>query len=122
MAVTGEWNRCPFCRTALWGGAPGADVHRVASKLVGRKRCPRCGADLWVVAFTDGAMFFIRQRNESLQAFLTSLAALISPKVRLSAAEIEAALGRMDALDLVEFVMEVEEAMQSQEPEPGSGG
>jgi hypothetical protein len=113
MAVSGERNRCPFCRTALW--AP-------ASERWSRKRCPRCGAELLVVAFTDGAIFFIRQPGESMQDLLTSLARLINPKLRMSGSEMEAVLEGMDSLDLVEFEMEVEEAMQSQEPEAGSGG
>ena len=40
MGVTGARECCPACRAALW--VP-------ASELLGERRCPRCGTDLWVV-------------------------------------------------------------------------
>ncbi len=113
MAVTGEWNRCPFCRTPLWAGA---------SERWILKPCPRCGAELWVVGFSAGAMFFMRQPGQSLHDFVASLAALVCPKFGVTGREVKAELGRMDSLDLLDFVFQVEEAMQSDQGEPGFGG
>ncbi len=114
MAVSGERNRCPFCRTSLW--AP-------ASERWSRKRCPRCGADLWVVAFSDLAVFFVRQSGETLHEFFASLARLVWPEEDgLSESELKAALSSADSLDLLDLMFRVEEAIHCQQPEPGSRG
>jgi hypothetical protein len=113
MAVSGERNCCPFCRTSLWASA---------SERWSRKRCPRCAAELWVVAFSDLAMFFVRQPGETSHEFLASLAALVWPEDGFSDSDVKAALSSMDSLDLLEFIFEVEKAMHCRQPEPGSPG
>jgi hypothetical protein len=55
-------------------------------------------------------MFFLRRRDQSECSFLAALAA---PLFRTSADKLEAALKSADRLDLVEFVMDVEEAMNA---------
>jgi hypothetical protein len=89
-------NRCPLCRAALW--APDTEV-------IGSRDCPRCGAELWVLVGSSPA-FYLRQPGQSKASFLADLAGL-------SAEEIEHALKHADDLDLVEFVMEIEEKLRS---------
>jgi hypothetical protein len=101
MALTGERRRCPLCRAALW--APPAEP-------LGRQDCPRCGADLWAGGFSDGPVFLPRRPGQSPSDFL---AALAGPRLGLSADEMAAALAGADDLDLVELVMEIEEALRS---------
>jgi hypothetical protein len=86
------------CRTALWG-----DVR----EPFGQKRCPRCGAELWVLDFSAGPAFFSRLPGESLHDFLTDLA---GPESDLSATDIEAALKGADSFDVLEFLSELEAA------------
>ena len=93
-------NHCPVCRAALW--APN-------SETIGRRDCPRCGAELWALAGSDGPMFFVRRSGESECRFL---AALAGPLFGVSAEEMEVGLTSADHLDLVEFVLEVEEALR----------
>jgi hypothetical protein len=88
MAVTGARGRCPACRAAL--AAP-------ATELVGERRCPRCSADLWVVAFSDGRVFFPRRPVESLDDLLV---ALVGPALG-RASELEAAMRETYHIDLV---------------------
>jgi hypothetical protein len=90
-------NRCPLCRAAL--GAPDTEA-------IGSKRCPRCGADLWVLVGSAGAVFYIRQAGQSKSSFLAGLAGM-------SAEETEEMLKGADSLDLVEIVMEIEEKLRS---------
>src|SRR5262245_53208045 len=101
MGVTGARGRCPACRAAL--GVPTAE-------LLGERRCPRCSADLWVVAFSRGPVFFPRRPGESVADLLADLggAALGS-----SAGELEAALRGADPFDVAELLWEVEEALQA---------
>jgi acyl carrier protein len=72
-----------------------------------------------VLSFADGPAFFVRQPNQSLAEFLD---ALTGDQPGLSAKEIEAVLKGADSLDLVEFVMEVEEAVRLQPPGKNTGG
>jgi hypothetical protein len=55
-------------------------------------------------------MFLPRRPGESERGFL---ARLVGPLYNMSAEEMEVALRSADRLDLVEFVMEVEEALRS---------
>jgi hypothetical protein len=80
MAVTGARGACPACRAALW--AP-------ASELLGKHRCPRCGADLWVLVFSRGPVFFPRREGESLAELPIALG---GPEVGTDASELEAAI------------------------------
>jgi hypothetical protein len=89
------------CRAALW-----AEV----CQPLGHKRCPRCGAELWMVGFSEGPAFFPRRPGESI---CDLLAALAGPQLGLSASEIEAGLKDADPFDVVEFVSEVEDVMRS---------
>jgi hypothetical protein len=89
------------CAAALW--APD-------NQTVGRKRCPRCGADLWVLAGADGPVFFVRQPGQSRYQFL---AALAGPLQGVPVEEMEVALRGADSLDLVELVLEIEEALKA---------
>jgi hypothetical protein len=100
MAVTGARGRCPACRAAL--AAP-------ATELVGERGCPRCSADLWVVAFSHGPVFFPRRPGESLADLL---AALAGPALG-RASELEAAMRAADHFDLVELLWEVEEGLRA---------
>src|SRR5262245_34689816 len=93
-------NRRPVCRTALW--APAAEP-------VGRKTCPRCGADLWTLGGPENPLFFPRRPGETERGFLAALAGAV---YGTPAEEMEAALQDADSLDLVEIVLEVEEALR----------
>jgi len=99
MAVTGARGACHACRARLW--AP-------ASELLGKHRCPRCGADLWVLVFSRGPVFFPRREGESLAELLLALG---GPQVGKDASELEAGLGGADHFDLVEVLWEVEESL-----------
>jgi hypothetical protein len=100
MSTTGAADRCPTCGAPLW--APPAEPF-------GSRRCPRCGAELWVVGFSSGPRFFVRRPGESLADFVADLAA-----GRLGPAdEVGAALKTIDSLDLVEFILELEERGQA---------
>jgi hypothetical protein len=72
------------CHAALW-----AEV----CQPLGHNQCPRCGAELWVVGFSEGPAFFLRRPGESVYDLL---AALAGPQLGLSASEIEAALKDAD--------------------------
>jgi hypothetical protein len=100
MSITGD-NRCPVCRAALWFPL---------SEAVGERDCPRCGARLWALAGSEGPMFFVRQRHESKYHFLAALHASIS---NTPVEDVEAALNSADSLDVVEFIMEIEDAMKA---------
>jgi hypothetical protein len=93
-------SHCPVCRAALW--AP-------ESETIGSRKCPRCGAELYVLVGSDRPRFFLRRPDQSPYGFLAALAA---PLYGVSAEEMETMLRGADALDLVEFVIEVEEAMK----------
>ncbi len=82
---------------------------------IGRPHCPRCGADLWVVGFSGASVFFPRRPDQPLADFLAVLA---GPRLGLSAEQIAVALRDADSLDLVELVMEVEEALGPQQGQP----
>jgi hypothetical protein len=99
MPIAGD-NCCPVCRAVLW--AP-------ASETIGCKKCPRCGAELWVL-MGSAPMFFVRQPGQSRLGFL---AGLVGALEGVSAAEMETRLQHLDSLDLVEVVVEVEEALRS---------
>jgi hypothetical protein len=94
-------SRCPACRAALWAAGPGA---------VGEKTCPRCGAALWVLFGSAGPLFFPRRPDEPQCRFLASLSA---PLYGLPAEEVEAGLESADFLDLIEVVVDIEEALRS---------
>jgi hypothetical protein len=100
MTLAGD-NRCPVCRAALW--APDTEA-------IGSKSCPRCGAELWVLVGSGAPVFFLRQPGQSKYGFL---AALAGPVHGVPPDEMEALLKHADSLDLVELVMEIEEAMRS---------
>jgi hypothetical protein len=104
MARTCVFNGCPVCRAALW--AEGCQPF-------GDKQCPRCGTELWVLDFSEGPAFFIRRPGESVYDFL---AALAGRERDFSAKEIEVALKGADALDVVEFLCEVEEVVRRSGP------
>jgi hypothetical protein len=101
MPISGACNRCPVCRAAL--GAPG-------SESLGQAQCPRCGAELWVLGFSQGPAFFPRRPGQTLYDLL---AALAGPQLGFSASEIEQALKGSDELDVVEFLADVEDVMRS---------
>jgi hypothetical protein len=76
-------------------------------------RCPRCGAELWVLALSEGPAFFPRRPAQTLYEFL---AALPGPLFGLSARQVEAGFQDADQLDVVEMLAEVEEALRSPPP------
>ena len=94
-------NHCPLCRAALWAPDPG---------VIDSKTCPRCGADLWVLEGREGPMFFLRRPGQLRYGFL---AALLAPLHGLSTDEMEVLLKRADSLDLIEMVLDVEDALRS---------
>jgi hypothetical protein len=59
---------------------------------------------------SGGPVFFVRQPGQSKSHFLAALAA---PLYSVSADEMEVIVRRADSLDLVEIVMEIEEAIRS---------
>jgi hypothetical protein len=73
-------------------------------------QCPRCDAELWVLAFSEGPAFFPRRPGETLYDLL---AALAGTQLGCSASEIEEALRGADSYDVVELLSEVEEAVRS---------
>jgi hypothetical protein len=93
-------NECPACGAALW--AP--------DNAWGEKQCPRCFAELWFVPFSGGRFFFVRRQGESLAEFLCTL---VAPAMERTPAELEQVIRKSDSLELVELVMEIEEAMES---------
>ncbi len=101
MAVTGACGRCPACRAAL---------ATTAAELLGERRCPRCGADLWVLAFSRGPVFFPRRPGQSLAELL---AALAGPELGAGASELEATMQGADHFDVVELLWEVEEVLRA---------
>ena len=80
------------------------------TQLVSERRCPRCSADLWVVAFSRGPVFFPRRPGESVADLLVALG---GPALGSSASELEAALQGADHFDVVELLWEVEEVLQA---------
>jgi hypothetical protein len=94
-------NRCPLCRAALWAPQPA---------VVDTKNCPRCGADLGVLGGSEGLVFFPRRPGQTRDGFL---AALLAPFHGVSAEEMEAVLKHADSLDLVEVLLELEDAMRT---------
>jgi Zn-finger nucleic acid-binding protein len=107
MAWAGE-NRCPLCRAALWAPDP---------EVLDTKSCPRCGADLWVFGGSEGPIFFPRRPGQTRNGFL---AALLAPFHGVSADEMEDRLKHFDSLDLVELLLDLEDAMKSGRL-PGAG-
>jgi ribosomal protein S27AE len=101
MGVTGARGRCPACGAAL--GVP-------ADQLLGERRCPRCSADLWMLAFSRGPVFFPRRPGESLSELLVALA---GPALGATGSELEAALQGVDHFDLVELLCEVEDVLRA---------
>lgn len=95
-------NHCPVCRAALW--APDDEP-------IGQQSCPRCGADLWVLVGAGAPMLFPRRPDESASDFL-------APLCDVSVERMEAFLKNADDLDLVEFVMEVEETLRAGQCSP----
>jgi hypothetical protein len=89
-------NYCPVCRTSLW--APDTPT-------IGSKKCPRCNAELWVLVGCHGPAFYLRQPGQSKLSFLATLAGRLYGK---STEEMEKMLKKMDSLDLVELVIEIE--------------
>lgn len=100
VGITGARECCPACRAALW---------LPHSELLGERRCPRCGADLWVVVFSRGPVFFPRRPGESLADLL---AALGGPALDTCASELEAVLQGADYFDVVEILWEVEQVLR----------
>jgi hypothetical protein len=74
---------------------------------MGSKKCPRCGADLWVFV---GSLFCVRQPGQTQQRFL---AELVAPSYEMSVEQAELIIQGADSFDLVEIIMDVEEAMRS---------
>jgi hypothetical protein len=80
---------------------------------IGDKQCPRCGAELWVLDFSDGPAFFPRRPGESLYDLLADLA---GRELEFSAREIEVGLEDFDELDVVEFLWDVEQVVRLGHP------
>lgn len=99
--MTGARGRCPACGAAL--SAP-------VEELLGERQCPRCSADLWVLSFSRGPVFFPRRPGESLAELL---AALAGPALSIGASELPAFVQGADHFDLVEMLWEVEEALRA---------
>jgi hypothetical protein len=102
MARNGLPNRCPVCRAAL--AAPPAAVH-------GERDCPRCGAGLWFLLFSDGPTFFVRRPGESVHDLIADLA---GPRLGLTSVQVKDMLQGADSLDVVELVMEIEDALRQE--------
>src|SRR5207302_7303284 len=101
MPATGASNRCPVCRAALW-----VPDH----PPLGYKECPRCRGEFWVLPFSQGPAFFPRRPGESVYDLLADLA---GKQLGLSPADMEAGLKSADSLDIVEMLLEVEDAIRS---------
>ena len=97
MAVGGAQSRCPLC---------GASLFTADCSPLDERQCPRCGAKLWVISFSDGPTCFVRRPGETKYELLASFAG--SDGV-LNPSDIEAAIKKMDSLDFVEFLLELEE-------------
>ena len=74
--------RCPSCSAALWAEP---------KTTVGRRSCPRCDADLFFVNVELETHFIVRGSNNPVAQLL------------------ENSDLKMDSLDVVELVMELEE-------------
>lgn len=74
---------------------------------MGSKKCPRCGAELWVFV---GSLFCVHQPGQTQQRFLAELTARIH---NMTVEQMELIIKGADSLDLVEIIMDVDEAMAS---------
>src|SRR5207244_7168107 len=95
---------CPACRTAL--AAPDVET-------LGPTACPRCGAELWALVGAGAPIFFVRQPG---QAKLDFLAAVWAPLEGKSPEQMRNLVRGLDSLDIVEAVMEIEDALRSGRP------
>jgi hypothetical protein len=94
----GTKGQCPVCRASL--PSP-KELYSVTS-------CPRCDAQLWLLAFASGTTFFVRRAGEAIYDLLSDLAG-----DRLSADEIESILRDADALEVAELLSEIEDAIRT---------
>jgi hypothetical protein len=101
MSRIGAFEACPVCKTAL------AAAH---TESITDRRCPRCEAELWVLAFASGPRFFVRRPGESPADVIVSVA---GPDFRASSQEIDSFLRGADRLDIVEFLGELEAELNS---------
>jgi hypothetical protein len=98
MSTASEHDGCPVCRTSLAAAL---------SEPIAERQCPRCGALLWVLALPSGRVFFVRRSGQSAAEFLALLA---GPRLGLGARDIASFLRSADALDMTEFLEELEES------------
>jgi hypothetical protein len=77
--------------------------------VIVEERCPRCEADLWVLALASERVFFVRRPGQSATEFIESLA---GPGLDLSEPEVVSFLKGADSLDIVELIAEIEAARE----------
>jgi acyl carrier protein len=99
----GSPNDCPVC---------GAFVHIEPSRPPGDAPCPSCGTLLWFVPAAHGATFFdaetVDALRERLLGYISTRMGIPKDRLSLSTSFVED-LG-IDSLDIVELVMQLEEA------------
>src|SRR5579885_2489359 len=97
----GAPNRCPVC---------GGDVRIEPSVPFGDAPCPKCGTLLWFVGFTNETRLFFEY--EAAEEIRERVIEVLAGHLGVSRQQLEsdpALLEKMDSLDLVELVMELEE-------------
>jgi len=98
MKRDGTIGQCPVCRATL--PSP--------KDICGETRCPRCSGQLWHLVFASDPAFFVQHTGETIYDLLAAVAG-----DGFSAAEIESVLRDADALDMAEFLSEIEDTVRS---------
>lgn len=97
-------NRCPLCRK---------DVVIEPSLLFGDATCPSCGQLLWFLSISGGARLYAHSQSDEVRQRVIKMIAdqldVDESKVTGEMSVLSKELGA-DSLDMVELVMELEEA------------
>jgi hypothetical protein len=77
--------------------------------VIVEERCPRCEADLWVLALASECVFFVRRPGQTAAEFIEALA---GPEFGLSERQVGSFFKGADSLDIVELMAEMEAALE----------
>ena len=77
--------------------------------MYGESQCPRCDAQLWHLVPPSRATFFVRRKGESIYDLM---AAVLGARLGLTAKDMENVLKEADSLDVVELLMDLEDALR----------
>lgn len=103
-------NRCPLCE---------AEIRLEPSLPFGDAPCPQCGVLLWFVRFGDETRYYEEERGDALRERLRELIRRnfgVVPDEQDSDAMLDLMNAlRMDSIDLVTAIMEVDEEFEDRE-------